>query len=580
MLHRIITRIRTRVYTVTFIAVLTLVSLGTALYTGFATDAALILLYKLPLDGHSAAPIYFGPESLEERILNSKVVARVKLLSMSYGIEPLSHRIRNENGEWVHGDTSYINTREFHFEVLEYLKGSGGSKLIGIADGDLLTQTRLGALMLGNEEGFFEEHDTIWDKNEAIVFLREMEFMPSTLNSDRYRLGKGYAGYLIGGEGDGYTVDSPHRKAWLPAVDDIDVRGTDMAVASRVVGEQRFLTGAEGAVLGSSEDRIGYQVAKSAFNSALGTGGGSSTITLSQIKALIAKLDAEVAAGDGSDEYFECVYRKYRWEREFTYRRENSSKERQIQTNHELASGLPATTAFGWGDISDPHPDLLRIDPNLTPTWEAWLDGEDADMFQVEQMSIIAITRPLPRGEYTYYYNSRAARYILCDAYPEARRTWNIHTVRVSATDDVLHEAFFDPVDADDGSVGAGDGNGGVLKPDTFDMEGGTKTTIRRIAWSKRQVVMALSPVTDLNDHHIDFIALDASVALRLDFDDAVKIEEDDATVLAWGVCEQPWQDGDLLMIRISESGADLTEPTPANDAECAPEEQISMPIE
>ena len=122
MLHRIITRIRTRVYTVTFIAVLTLVALGTVLYTGFAVDAALILLYKLPLDGHSAAPIYLGPESLEERILNSKVVARVKLLSMSYGIEPLSDRIRNENGEWVHGDTSYINTREFHFEVLEYLK--------------------------------------------------------------------------------------------------------------------------------------------------------------------------------------------------------------------------------------------------------------------------------------------------------------------------------------------------------------------------------------------------------------------------------------------------------------------------
>ena len=37
---------------------------------------------------------------------------------------------------------------------------------------------------------------------------------------------------------------------------------------------------------------------------------------------------------------------------------------------------------------------------------------------------------------------------------------------------------------------------------------------------------------------------------------------------LSWGVCDQPWQDGDKLMIRISESGADLTGTT--NDADCA----------
>ncbi len=77
-----------------------------------------------------------------------------------------------------------------------------------------------------------------------------------------------------------------------------------------------------------------------------------------------------------------------------------------------------------------------------------------------------------------------------------------------------------------------------------------------------------LTPHNLLADHHIDFIALDVTVSLRLDFDDAVEIADDGVSALSWGVCEQPWVDGDKLMIRISESGADLTGTT--NDEECA----------
>ena len=97
----------------------------------------------------------------------------------------------------------------------------------------------------------------------------------------------------------------------------------------------------------------------------------------------------------------------------------------------------------------------------------------------------------------------------------------------------------------------------------------GTGTTIDRLDWSSSKVQIQLTPHNTLPGHHIDFIVLDGTVSLRLDFDDAVEVSEDDgAQALSWGVCDQPWVDGDQLMIRISESGADLAGAT--NDADCS----------
>ena len=179
-------------------------------------------------------------------------------------------------------------------------------------------------------------------------------------------------------------------------------------------------------------------------------------------------------------------------------------------------------------------------------------------------------------AKYRYYYNERAAKYILCDAYPEARRTWNIHTVKVSAPVGVSHEAFFDPVDIED-AVGT-DGANGVLRPDRFETED-EETVIERIEWQDGQVEMELLPHSRLADHHIDFIALDGKVSLRLDFDDATEVDEDGTRALSWGVCEQPWSDGDLLMLRIG-SGIPADGIAATNEPECQSSlpDQISVP--
>ena len=78
---------------------------------------------------------------------------------------------------------------------------------------------------------------------------------------------------------------------------------------------------------------------------------------------------------------------------------------------------------------------------------------------------------------------------------------------------------------------------------------------------------MRLSPHNRLANHHADFIALDGTVSLRLDFDAAAETGEGDSRALSWAVCAQPRQAGDLLMLRISESPADLTGVT--RDADC-----------
>ena len=90
---------------------------------------------------------------------------------------------------------------------------------------------------------------------------------------------------------------------------------------------------------------------------------------------------------------------------------------------------------------------------------------------------------------------------------------------------------------------------------------------ISRIEWESGREGIELGPhgATGLANHHMDFIALDGSVPLRLDFDDAVEVESDGKRALVWNVCDQPWESGDLLMLRVSESEPGLTGAVKAN---------------
>ena len=72
-----------------------------------------------------------------------------------------------------------------------------------------------------------------------------------------------------------------------------------------------------------------------------------------------------------------------------------------------------------------------------------------------------------------------------------------------------------------------------------------------RLEWRNGSVVLTLDPYVSLAGRELELIDLDGSVALELGADTAVI--DDKGGTLTWTVTGQPWEDGDLLMLRIAE---------------------------
>lgn len=120
------------------------------------------------------------PFSIEEWILRSDTIARVKLLKVDDYIdtdETISATKRRHGAElW------------FEFEILEYLKGSGSSKIWGVANAPYYrvdTKEEAKAVI----KYLHDTRDTRWDDREAIIFLiNENVSVSSTSHPDRYAL--------------------------------------------------------------------------------------------------------------------------------------------------------------------------------------------------------------------------------------------------------------------------------------------------------------------------------------------------------------------------------------------------------
>ena len=168
----------------------------------------------------------------------------------------------------------------------------------------------------------------------------------------------------------------------------------------------------------------------------------------------------------------------------------------------------------------------------------------------------ISTIRPLPASEYRFYSNAIWGGALICNReITEYERNLYGRNVHVTAPHGTVHEAFFDPV-AIGTAVGA-DATNGVLKPAAFTV-GGASATITSLEWESGVVTMTLDPSASLAGHAVDFIALDGSVSLTLSFDDATQ----SGGALTWSVASQPWQAGDLLMLRIRSANVIITPPT------------------
>ena len=485
----------------------------------------------------SAQGPQYGEISLEERIANYTTVVKARMTSESIEVVAGAGRIQGK----------YYAAVKFDLAISEYLNGTGANNITAmwVAADDFGTRQEA----QDASPDIRARRDTQWDSREAIFFLQglqddgvfPLDLLPTLQGDNHYYMSGGFT-YQ-----NDFSLSSEYRKLWLPA-----------AAAA---------TGQSGTA-GDGQEFLLAMPAGAAGASGASTPSGP-TITLGDLKQRIAAVTAELNAGDGSEEYKDCVKMRYefdRMDRYFIAQGEGQRVEPMYPT-HEFDSGQPAGTTIYADQIGGAESTEKRS--------RLWFDGQDAALFNVVAgdpvpqewgftftQSVVS-ARPIPAGEYRANNNFLRFPFIPCNHV----FTYEM-TMTVTAPEGTVHEAFFDPV-VIGAAVGA-DGSRGVLKPASFAIEGVGTTDIKRIRWESARVEMQIDPPGRPTGHHIDFIALDGTVVLRLDFDDAVDVVEEGRTrALTWGVCERPWNDGDLLMLRISESPPGLTGAT--NDVLCPP---------
>ena len=477
-----------------------------------------------------------GPLSLDERILRADIIARATLTSVSTTTPLLSDSISGTS------TAQYVSALELRFDAHEYLKGSGSGTLVVELPLSLHDFYPSAAEAVAAARDWLPTRDTLWDDREAVIFLQNPIGSPAespgsgsnryvfsihTLGYDRaHDLGTAYAinEYYI----DTYSIRSEKNKVWLPAT-----AASDTSSAVRSVETSYYLEEPPSPGAGASSRSAGV-----------------SSITLPDLKTRVQAMVELLEQGAGVNGYRRCVEQKYAEERALqTLGLEGIWTEAILA----LSSGLPGGSEFNRAGMFGGAPGtkysrFLFAGPD-THLFE--IDVEDSDTDAQNGYIVVArAKRPLPKGTYDIHYHSQNWLFIPCDYIPNSYTRWNVHVTAPAGT---LHEAFFDPaLDTSTSAVGAGGANG-VLKPASFTIEGAGTITIERIEWKSASVRMELAPHRQLTGYHMDFIAMDGSVGLSLDFDDATATTtEDGSNALSWSVTDSPWANGDLLMLRIS----------------------------
>ena len=447
--------------------------------------------------GGGSRYLFEGTTSLEERIFHADVIAHVRPVSVL--------------GKWktIPSDEgvapTYLPFLELGFKPIEYLKGSGDTQIILEEPGQ---QTYLTKEMAQENADQMLRHRA-WNDDEAVVFLEKGLGALGPADS-RYRFVLSKSGTGFRGK---YALDSDN-KAWLPR--DGSSRGDPV-----------FLTDSEPS----------------------GERGVLPVISLKDLRSSIEAVDTLVKEGEGIDGYEECLGQRFAH-----YRLRRAQEERTGRpftprtTEVQIASGLPAESEF--------YPTYFFPSGDEEGYGKHWMTGPDEDLFLIENydpdnnVSAYQVshttTRPLPGGAYTFDQYLQLYIGIPCN-FVGLPLPW---VVSVESPEGTLHEAFFDPVEVD-GMIRASTDDG-VIEPGTFAVRE-VETTIASLTWeaASRSVTMELDPYVSLAGHAIDFIALDGSVSLSLDFDEASVKRVSGA--LTWTVSNRPWQAGDKLMIRIRE---------------------------
>ena len=499
-----------------------------------------------PLGMHiDPPPAYHGPATMERRIADADIIAIVSLASTATAVETYTDE----------GQTGYVGALKFTFNIEELIKSPAGSsptQMVAMVGSLQAYAERSDAQ--AEAEKMARERDTQWDDRQAIVFLATHSLrFPGSLSDDLYFMS--YIDLLLG-LGDRYSIASIRNQLWLPEARDSDNGGGNTA---RKPQERRFVTG------------IAQEVPDFTYK-ATTVLTESTSIALSEFRAIVARIDAELAGH--SVGYQVCVRANYyRLQREAILAASGRSYMPSETFMAEIDSGEKAGTEIiyntrkiilgpnGWEsrtELLGADAALFRIGETIkssTSTYGALnsinaLKSEPELVWHVQPMETV---RPLPSRFYSFTWKYHRAEYVLCQ--PDL---FYNHTVNVNVTAPIgtVHEALFDPVTLRQAQgrlpdVGA-DSSNGKLEPAAFTDANGASATIQRIEWASDTVKVKVSPHTGLAGHKLDFIELDGSVSLSLAVDEAT-VDAANKTLI-WAVASQPWEDGDKLMVRIREA--------------------------
>ena len=486
---------------------------------------------------------YFGRSSIEENILRADVVARVSVTAVTGGVESTNWRRRSIT------PGIYSVVLAYTFTVHEYIKGSGGNEIVGLVVSEHEHRSASAARQYIDDR--LATRDTRWDDRQAIVFMYKNPAIPSTSQPDRY-----YMSHISYDGEDAYTVASRFARVWLPDASAPPLTARQRSGASSASTEQYFLLADPAATTPPPAD--------SSSDTARATS-GVETIGLTAFKNKVADLQAEVSAGDGSGEYWNCVLLNY-----IAKRREQ----------HHIDSGNPISSSFTIASgVANVEFDADRRGSGLAPDriGRYWNTGQDAALFntvtsdlspyrlfaepdalpdRIRYTRSSVTTRPLPAGAYTYKTHGLGVLRLPCNSVPDPDSSgWTVN-VTVVSVEGVDHEAFFDPVAIGPGS-GAG-GADGTLNPTSFSLDG-VSSTLTSIEWRAGTLTVDLDvPASADSQRHLDFLDLAGDLILTVAVKEATVNPNGD---LAWTVGGQPWENGALLMVRVHKKTTNLCTP-------------------
>ena len=475
-------------------------------------------------------PSAFVSPSIDQQILDSDIIVVASFVTASPGVQTIP------------GDSgvapTYRPTQILSFQANQYLKGTGPNEFrVEVLDdsygvdvnGNLYRGYLTEAEAMEAATELIAQRNTSYDNRPGVLFLKGVISSETPSGSKTETVASSFA-FVLSNQGAQsnfqYAIDTLSR-TWLPAKETItaEVGGSS---------DTEYITD------GSKEP--------------------PPVLPLTYLETRIEEIDSLLQKGEEIDGYADCVYGNLIRERWF--RADPDSRVREIDVT--IDSGLAAKSVSLEKEWGDPYFDAVLYHDDYH---EFWYSGSDAEHFTavIEDMDSIAsnghiyfysTARPLAKGQYNVNFHLWPASDALCMPKPTNEAEdygYSNWTVTVTAPGGTLHEAFFDPVESGEDEV----------SPASFSV-GGTDTEITGLEWADGKVVLSLDPVVSLDGYTLDFIELDGTASLNLRTSDAVERSRsgDGSGALKWSVADEPWEDGDKLMLRIREDGA-AAPPTP-----------------